>query len=187
MKNLFFGAHAHLQLMCDLISGGIAKTCGANVGSLVEMWIIDKSSVDPDTGITDDGNGTITAITTTSPAVFYGWVFTKNTASFTETNTPAGGADVYVQDVQIFIPKREVSKRNAILLASSGKDLLIITKDGNGKYNLLGEQNGMNLSENASATGANKTDANGYTIKFHGDEPAPAKFIEAAAVADVIE
>lgn len=168
---------------CDLLDGGITKPCGTNMGSMSEFYILDKESIDE---ITTSEAGLIDSITTISSRVFFKFVFPKETGFFTEKTTTQGGVDFTAQDIQILIPKREVEKRNTILLLSGNKDLIIVCKDGNGNLNLFGQTNGMNLVTNDSGTGTKKADFNGYTLNFHGDEPYPANFVDADAFADVI-
>ena len=56
-------------------------------------------------------------------------------------------------------------------------DLLIIVKDQNGKYWLLGQVNGMSMAASIAQTGTAYGDRNGYELNFEGAEPAPANEI----------
>jgi len=171
--------------ICETISSGISKGCSNNMGGVLKVWLTDLDSV---TSVTAT-SGHISAITMGgSPAsVFYEFEFNRNTASF-EENEPINienGSAYYMQTITLVIPKRDVDKRNTIKTLAQ-RDLIAIVKDGNGIYWLVGEENGLLLTELTSGSGLTKADGSKYTLVLTAEEFSPAQTIEESAVTAVI-
>ena len=82
--------------------------------------------------------------------------------------------------VNLIFTKNDADNRNVLkVLAQS--TLLIIVKDQNNLYWVVGESNGADLT--ASTVGAGKAygDLNGSTVSFEGKESAPARQISQTA------
>jgi hypothetical protein len=69
-----------------------------------------------------------------------------------------------------------------MLLAEGERDLSLIVKDSNGKFWLVGEENGVILSTAEVTTGTARTDANQYTLTFVGEEMAMAKEVDSSII-----
>lgn len=172
-------------MACDIITEGVAKGCGNNAGGVEKIYVTDLVNVE---GVTET-SGHISAFTMAgSPAsVFYEFDFNRNTSSF-EENQPINvenGSAYYEQKVTLVVPKRELSKRNALKVLAQ-RDLAIIVKDGNGTYWYIGKANGALLTESTSGSGLTKADGSKYSLVFTAEEFEPAQTIEESAVLAVI-
>lgn len=130
----------------------------------------------------------ISTITMLGGAVFYEYEFNKNICSYTETETndEANGTTLVKQVVNLVLNRREKTKRDNLLLLNKFRELHIIITDANDINWLLGEENGMVLKTNEGGSGVAKSDRNGYTITFEGEEPSLANTVTDAALAAVI-
>jgi len=172
--------------VCNPITSGIAKGCDNNLGGIKEVYFADKENIDEFTR-TSPGTS-IAAITMIPGKVFYKYEFNKNTSTFTEvTSFDQGvGAEVCTQTITVVFNRRDQTKRDALLLLGKFKDLIAIVKDGNDKFWVVGEVNGVNLTEKNSESGTVKTDRNGYTLTFIGEEAEDASETTEAVVLAVI-
>lgn len=175
-----------MSCVCENISGGISLTCSNNIGGIKEIYVTEKCNISSITlGSPDDS---ISAITMVGVTKFYKFEFTKNSSSYTEvTNSDStNGTELTTQTVILKLNRREKTKRDALELLGKFKNLAIIVKDNNDLIMLFGENNGMNRTTQEGGSGVTKTDANGYTITFVGEEPDEANFMSAAVLATVI-
>lgn len=172
--------------ICDLLNGGISKTCDNNVGGIKEIHLTEKENVTAVT-LASPGNQ-VNALTMLGGAKFQKFEFNKNTSTFTEETTTdqSNGTELCTQTITLVLTRREKTKRDRLLLLGKFKDLVAIIKDSNDIYWYLGETAGLNLTVKNSEPGTAKTDRNGYTLTFVGEEPEDANEITAAAVAAVI-
>ena len=68
-----------------------------------------------------------------------------------------------------------------MLLAQS--TLMIIVLDQNGKYWVVGQENGADLTASTQSAGKAYGDLNGTTVSFMGKESSPAREMDAATFA----
>lgn len=172
--------------VCNAINGGLTKGCDNNIGGIKKIYVSELENVDEFTRTSP--SEIISAITMLPGKQFFEYEFNKNTSNFTEVTSSdqAIGSEVCTQTVTLVLNRREQTKKDALLLLGKFKDLCIIVKDANDKYWLLGENNGLNLTEKNSETGTLKTDRNGYTLTFVGEEPEDACEVNESAVLLVI-
>lgn len=171
---------------CNLLDGGVDKTCDNNVGGITELYLTEKSNItdttlsSPGDKIEDfevnNGSGPQTA--------FYKFEFNKNTSTFVEATVTSqeNGSEVCTQTITLVLTRREKTKRDTLLLLGKFKDLVAIIKDSNGLYWYFGETAGLNLTEKTGGPGTAKTDRNGYELTFVGEEPEEANEVTEAAV-----
>lgn len=171
---------------CDALFEGIPKGCDNNLPGLRKAYFTEKCNVASLT-LSSPGDE-IGTITMTGATLFYEFVFNKKTSTWTEVATfdPATGSTTYVQTLTIKLARREKTKRDTLALIGKFKDLACVVEDNNGLRWYLGEENGVNLTENNSETGTTPADTNGYTLTFVGEEPEAANTVTAAALAAVI-
>ena len=171
---------------CSTITGGIDKGCKTSIGGIRKIYITDLCNVLGT--VLGSPITTISSITMASGALFYEFAFNKNTSTYTEVTTgdQANGTQVVTQTVTLKLARREKSKRDILALLMGFKDLAVIVQDGNGLFWLLGEINGIVMTENNSENGTATADFNGYTLTLVGEEPAQANEVDPAAVASVI-
>jgi hypothetical protein len=172
---------------CTLITVGIPCGCDNNLGGISAIYITDYCNLVTVTATA----GEVTALDigqAGSPATtMYEYCFNKNTSSLVEQAMISieNGSLYYTQTATIVIPRREVAKRNALAMLMQ-KNLLIIVKDQNGLYWLLGETNGVNITDINSTSGVVKSDLNGYTLTFVGEEPFQAQEVDPAIIAGLL-
>jgi hypothetical protein len=172
-------------MSCDLLNGGIEKGCGPNLGGLKKVYITNLENVDPVPTVTA---GEISAITMTSGAVFYEFAFPKNTSSFTEdlTSDITTGSEFWTSTLTLVFTKREAAKREKIALLAGQRDLAIIVQDQNDTYWYMGLSNGMTLTQTTGGSGTTKTDLNGYTLTFTGEEMYQMPEVDSSIIAGLL-
>ena len=80
--------------------------------------------------------------------------------------------------------KNEAADRNTLkVLAQS--TLLIIVKDQNDKYWVVGESNGADLTASTQSAGKAYGDLNGTTVSFTAKESSPAREMDASTFASL--
>lgn len=147
---------------------GVTFSCLSNSGGVAEIYLLNQCKL----GEVTVADGYVTGLT--SSECFVKFQFNKNTSSSNEEATVSleNGTTFYTQTITLVIPRREVAKRNAILLLADGQpELIAIVKDYNGAYWLFGSFAGLNLTGLTTGSGTTKTDANGYSITLTGEEP----------------
>lgn len=168
----------------NLMNGGIAKSCGPNIGGISVMYITDFCNIDAYNDSSPSGE--IESIDMNSGTVFYTFEFNKNTSTLAEvnTNTPEGSS-TWTQTVTLVLSKRERAKREKLALMVQ-KDLAIIVKDSNGNYWCVGKTNGATLDSINSESGTARTDVNKYTLTLTAIEPEHTYPVLEAAILAVL-
>ena len=154
--------------LCSSIVG-IPKVCGDNnLGAIQEAYIGSFEDVTSLT-VTDtadpDTDGEVTAVTREVGTQFEKFEFPKDTSMFSENWTGDLVADThsYTQTVELGFRRFELRKRNAVMtLASGRRDLIVVAKDFNGDFWMLGSDQGLRLSAQAGRT--NNTIAAGQSL-----------------------
>lgn len=166
--------------MSCALTQGMVLDCKDSIGGIKAVWFIAAGDV----SAVAEASGVVTAITKASGKVFYKYQLVKNSSSLTE-NVNANvqnGTVFYAQELSIVLNKMQANTRNEILLLAKN-NLLAVLEDANGKYWLLGKENGLDLSAGSSATGTAQADRNGYTLTFSGGEKALAPEVTSTLIA----
>lgn len=174
--------------MSCLLTSGWAKGCKDNAGGLKRILLANKGDVtsftEGTTGSPAVPSGEIITITMAALASWYEFVPNKMSSNWVENiqaNTQNGTIG-YEQVLTMIFAKNEATKRNQVALLGQG-EVYAIVEDYNGKYFLLGEFNGVELTGGSSASGTALSDLNGWTLTLSAMEPEPAKEVTADAVA----
>lgn len=160
-------------MACNLTSGWTID-CKDSQGGIVKVFIANGPAV----SFTETA-GVITAISdaggTLGPADFFEFEVPKQTSSLTETVNASteNGTVFYQQDLILVFNKMEAAKRNQILLMAQNEDLVVVAKDGNGKYWSIGITRGASLTAGSLTSGTAYGDRNGGELTLTGLEPAP--------------
>ena len=164
--------------MSCALSQSYTLDCKDGVGGLKLMFIIAK-----DDATLTPSSGTITAVTNKTGKKWLKYELVKETASFKETfnDNIQNGTTYYTQELELILNKLQTATRNELLLLGKGH-FWVIVLDQNGKYWLLGYQNGIDRSGGSSESGKGYGDRNGYAINFKGMEPELAIEVTSAAV-----
>lgn len=144
---------------------GIQTGCKDNMGGIKEAYIVlykDVLEAENPFTVTED---VITAIDATVAAKFQKYTFRKQTGGLTSTLTvdDTVGTQYWTNSLTLQFSKMETVKAieiNALTVADS----LVIVKDSNNKYWLLGYDNPVSTTEATGQTGTAYGDLNGYTI-----------------------
>ena len=152
--------------MCNLTTN-IAVDCRDSVGGVKELKIR-KQPATQDATLTSAN--VVSAITTSG---WYKYDFRPETCSFTETETEndVNGTVFYEPAVTVMLHKLDTTKRNELRVLAQARTQIALL-DRNGKYWLIGRNNGLTKSGTA-ATGQAMGDMNGYTLNFAGKEEVP--------------
>lgn len=137
----------------------------------------------------DVATGEVDGITITAPQVFVPFEFTKNSSNYTEEGNISleNGSTYYTTTLNLMIPRREQAKRNAIsLLAAGQQNLLAIIEDQNGKYWLMGEENGANLTAKGEGSGTAKADGSKYSLTLTAEEPELMREVDPTIIAGLL-
>lgn len=169
--------------ICNVVSGGITKGCENNVGGIRRAWFGNFENLDQEAIVHGSPTRTITSLGLVNAAQkLQLFEFAKNSSNYTENeaNTDDGNTLV-TQVINLIFSRREQAKRDVLVVLGKGKpDLSCIVEDSNGKFFLFGEENGVNLTSNEGGSGTVKTDRNGYSVTFTGEEPELASEISTA-------
>jgi len=167
--------------MSCILGSGIALGCKDSLGGIKEVYI---ASFENQTTYTYDVNDIVDTVT--YPALvtqsFYTFAQRNEAGEFTQTGNHSveNGTNFWSQMVNLVFTKNDAENRNILKVLAQSK-LIIIVKDQNDIYWLVGQDNGADLT--ASTVGAGKAygDLNGSTVSFEAKEKAPARQISQTA------
>jgi len=164
------------------ISNGISLDCRDSQGGVLYAYIA-NGPVDSFT----ETDGLISAITVGGVApTFFKFEFPKQTASFTETVNASteNGTVFYTQELSMVFNKMEAAKRNQLQLLAQNQELLVVVKDGNGKFWSVGIERGAVLSAGTNTTGVEYGSRNGMELTLQGLEASPSYEVDATVVGE---
>ena len=158
------------------ITSGMTLGCKDSQGGIEYLYVADLPAYDTITTDVDgkieslDAGGVPTSIT------WYEYETPKQVSSFTESITAAieNGTVFYDQQATFIFNKMEAAKRDQIRLLSLNPKLLVIVKDGNGKFWSVGVTRGAELISGSVTTGDSYGSRNGGEIVLQGLEPDPS-------------
>lgn len=157
-------------MACTIINGREID-CRDSVGGIEEVYITEWSNV---ASITES-SGVVTSISMNSGKKFFTFQLEKENATFDETeNASVENGTLFYEGVLSFTTKKmTAAARNAFNILAKNR-LMIIFKDRNGSYWLLGRAGGADkVGDNKASTGKAFGDMNGYTLTFTTKEKEP--------------
>lgn len=148
---------------------GIARGCKDSVAGIVKVWI----NADYDTARTSvtliEPDGTQAKVTTPSEKGWKVFNFFKNTGSMTSTlNVSDTAGSSFTTELSLTFMKQDSAKRLEMLGLLLGQ-CMVIVKDANGKYWVLGWDSPVEASAGTAQTGTNSTELNGYNVTLKDD------------------
>jgi len=163
-------------MACNLTQGSVIA-CRDSIGGISEVLVTgldNKQSITASSGI-------ITAFTLNTGKQFWRYSLEKENGSFEEKPTVSqeNGTLFYEQTVTFNLKKLGVSYRDELHILAQQR-LMIIVKDNNGVYWLIGEANGADMTDGTGTSGKAFGDMSGYTLSFLGKEAARAQSVTAS-------
>ena len=172
-------------MSCNITSG-LTLGCKDSQGGIEYLYIADLPTYDT---ITTDVDGKITSLDASGTPVsinFFKFEVPKQSSNFSETinadNT--AGTVYYSQDALMVFNKLSASTRDQIKLLAQNPKLLVVVKDGNGKFWSVGITRGAEVTAGSMSTGTSYSDRNGGEITLSGLEPDPSYECVAAFVGE---
>lgn len=159
--------------MSCLITQGMTLGCKDSQGGIQYLYIANMPNYDE---IVVDGNGKIVSLDLAAVPVaitFFKYETPKQTSSLTETITATieNGTVLYDQQVTFIFNKMEAATRNKIMLLAENQSLLVVVKDANNAFWVVGVERGAELISGSQTTGVAFSDRNGGEIVLQGLEP----------------
>ena len=158
--------------------------CRDSLGGLKAVLFIEAGNI----ATLTEASGVVTAITLSVGKFFYKYDLIKETSSFTETVTASvqNGTVFYAQELTVILNKLQANTRNEILLLAQNS-LVAIAEDRNGKYWMLGQNGGLDMTAGTSASGVATGDRSGYELTFSGQEKALAPEVASGIIAALLD
>jgi len=169
-------------MACALTSGR-ALDCRDSVGGIKRLLITELANK----ATLTTTSGAISAFTLATGKQFWSYEQVRETSNFSEAIQASveNGTLAYETTLTAIFNKGETSTRNQIRLLAQNR-LMIIAEDRNGKYWLLGETNGAELTAGSYASGTAMGDRNGYELTFVAKEAEPMKEVASGLIATLL-
>jgi hypothetical protein len=144
--------------------------CKDSVGGLKEAYAIELENI---TSITETA-GVVSALAKVAAKQFRRYKLVRETCNAESpiTSNPANGSTFSTHTLKLIFNKLQTSVRNEVLLMAKNR-LVFVVLDNNGKYWMLGRENGLDLTTGANSTGTASGDRSGYELDFSGTEREP--------------
>lgn len=170
-------------MACNQILNGLARDCQPSMGGIVEVLAINREYVK---GM-DAESGTIDSIDVETEK-FKAFHFARNTGSMTSTYTidPATGVRYVTTDLVLQFNRMETTKR-VEMVALAQNELVLIVKDANGKYWLLGKDEPVMATAGEGVTGTARSDRNGYSITLQDTSLEMPYEVDPAIIAELVD
>jgi len=171
-------------MACALTQGLSALECRSNAGGVAAIYITELENVESYTLTA----GVITAMTLATGKQFWTYAQLKETSDWKEDFkiSSSKGTIGYEQSVSLFIPKRDTTKRNELYLLAQNT-VMVIVKDLNGYYVVVGLVRGADLADGSTYTsGKAISDDNAWSLNLQAKEGQPAPELDATLIADLL-
>lgn len=154
---------------------GLDGKCETSVGGIKEILIAVKDDIKEVTyetetqdGAIKPGQGKVTKVEMNTGKHFVRWTFRRNTGSFTsniESDVAIGNQSV-TTDVALQFSRAEATKR-AEIQAAVNVDAVIFIHDMYDKWLLVGEENGVQVTNGTMQSGTANTDLSGFSLTLN--------------------
>lgn len=164
--------------MSCILANGISLGCKDSLGGIKEVYIASFNNAE---AFTYDADGVIDGASGT--ADFYTFEMRQEQGQFVQNGNHSieNGTNFWSQEVSLVFTKNDATDRNTLLVLAQST-LLVIVKDQNGSYWLVGEKNGAELTASSQSSGKAYGDMNGTTLTITGKEASPARRIDETAL-----
>jgi len=154
-------------MTCSLVQGQEVE-CRDNLGGVQEIYIANFENIQAIT----ESSGVITDITMVGSSKFYTFQLRQEDAEYTNPSTSSRetGSTFYDSTVVFSMKKMSASQKNSISNIVKAR-LMVIVKDNNGTFFVVGETRGADALETTNSSGKAFGDLNGAIITISGKEP----------------
>lgn len=157
---------------------GIALACNDGISGVQAIWITEFNSV-TSTTVT---SGSITALTQAAGTKFWYIDSHSENISFAQSTTGTQTTPYSTTQTCTFTVNVHTAKlRNWINTVRQNKFMVLI-KDGNDRYQMMGATRGAYASQIDSTTGKMLADFSGSTFTFTAKEPFEAYYVDSSVV-----
>lgn len=168
-------------MACSTTLTGITLDCRDSVGGLSELYIAAAAtSIEFTTGV----SGNTTAVTnielngtalTADLSAMEAYELSRETANVAESGafSNENGTAFYTQVLNAVFNKMTAAKQAELFELAKSNRLLIIVKDNNDTYWMVGNEKGCIVTSSEGGSGTAFGDRNGVTIGFTGISKAP--------------
>lgn len=165
--------------MTCVLTTAISKPCGNGKSGIKKMWAVEHSAL----ATVTETAGVVTALTLDAGKSFFGWEMEPGQATFSAPiqRSRENGTTFFEHKASTRFNRYETAKRNEVLIIASA-DVVIIALDRNGKYWLLGKENGLSVESGQGTVGQAMGDFSGFEIAFTGQEDAPPVEVSSSVV-----
>jgi hypothetical protein len=166
-----------------LITSGYPLQCRDNVGGVQNIYI---ASFTPGTPTFTTATGSVTGFTGATPS-FYTFNQPLESANFTSAGafSTENGTSMYTQTIEMVMQK--LSGATSVQINTLGQGVWrIMVLDQNGKYWMIGIQNGARVTAATPGVGKAMGDMNGAIVTFEAKEPLTAFEVNSAVALSMI-
>src|SRR3972149_321103 len=151
--------------MSCIFTTGYSLGCKDNLGGVQKFYIGNFSAV-------------------TSVSTFYTFEQRNEVGEYKEdgAHSVENGTNYWTQIASLTLYKNQASVRDLLLVLSQSR-LQVLVLDQNGKYFMMAEQNGADLTASSIGLGKAYGDLNGSTFSITAKEPSPAREVSSTYVA----
>jgi len=168
---------------CDLTSGLNAQECRDSVGGIIEAYITNFNNV---SAVTESASY-VTAIVMSGGTGFETFKPNKNSSTWNQNilGDEVSNTLGFEPNLNLVFSKNEAEDINTIKLVARANTVAIV-KERSGRYYLLGQDEGLVLSEGSFEAGLTMDNLNGWTVNLKGAEKDPAPEIDPTIIAALL-
>lgn len=165
--------------MTCVLSSTISKPCGNGKSGIKKYWAVEHAAL----ATIAETAGVVTTLTLDGGKSFFGWEMEPGQGNFTSPiqRSRENGTTFFEHKATAKFNRYETTKRNEVLIIASA-DILLIALDRNGKYWLLGKENGLSLEGGQGSSGQAMGDFSGFELSFTGQENEPPVEINSTVI-----
>lgn len=167
--------------MACLLLSGATLGCKDNTGGIQKFYVANYSAAT----ITYNTQGVITGATGINGAsAFFTFEQRNEVGEFNQegAHSVENGTNFWTQTANLTFYKNQAGLRDLLYTLAQAR-VLVIALDQNGKYFLMGQQNGADVTASSLNAGKAYGDLNGSVVTLTAKEPSPAREIAASTFA----
>jgi len=164
--------------MACLLTSGRALGCKTSVGGLKAVYFADFGTL----GATTISSGEITAVAGT-PDFFKYEIKGSSSLETTINSSRENGTTFYTQTLNLTLPILDKATQEEIKILATARPNVAV-EDYNGKFFMVGLENGAEVNGGTIVTGAAMGDMSGFTLTMEAMEKDPAYFVTPTVVTD---